>query len=287
MKKLFPYILILVAIVGLLSPTVSIHAQSDTSTYKYLAPLGEEKFFDASSTDGNSKLGEYLNLMIKLFIGICSVLAVIMIVMGGIEYMTSELIHSKEHGKERITGAIFGLILALGAWTLLYTINPDLLNTDFGSLKGVTVEIAEDPILSDAGSPPGATSKCSKVVKTQINMFACEDIVAKVNSMLTAAKNAGLNITGGGYRTEQEQFALRTKFCGAGNELNPNAKCSRLVALPGESNHNNGKAFDLQCDGEPIQAQDNTCFIWLKQNAGGYGLYNLASEPWHWSVDGR
>ena len=53
-----------------------------------------------------------------------------MIVMGGLEYMTSELISSKEEGKKKILGAIFGLVLALGAYILLFTINPDLLNSD-------------------------------------------------------------------------------------------------------------------------------------------------------------
>ena len=86
-------------------------------------------------------MGGYLNLMIKLFIGICAVLAVIMIVIGGIQYMTTELISSKEEGKKRILGAIFGLLLALGAYTLLYTINPNLLKSDLSKLIDVTVEV--------------------------------------------------------------------------------------------------------------------------------------------------
>ena len=97
-----------------------------SSSYNLLAPLPNPdnrrnqplSTFDPTQ---NSNLGAYLNLMIKIFIGICAVLAVIMIVMGGIEYMTSELISNKEEGKKRITGAIFGLILALGAYaTSLY-----------------------------------------------------------------------------------------------------------------------------------------------------------------------
>ena len=109
--------------------------------YKLLAPLpGMEENFPVSSKD-NTALGNYLNVMFGIFIGICAVLAVIMIVVGGIEYMTSELVHSKEHGKERITHAILGLILALGAYTLLNTINPDLLKTDLKSLVPVTVVI--------------------------------------------------------------------------------------------------------------------------------------------------
>jgi hypothetical protein len=69
-------------------------------------------------------------------------LAVVMIVIGGIEYMTTELISGKEAGKERILHAIFGLLLALGAWTLLNQINPDILKTDLSSLQNVTVNVA-------------------------------------------------------------------------------------------------------------------------------------------------
>lgn len=88
--------------------------------------------FDPSvnSCDKNTRLSEYLNIIITLIIGLCAVLAVIMIVVGGIEYATSELVSSKEAGKERIRGAILGLLLALGAWTILFTINPDLLRLD-------------------------------------------------------------------------------------------------------------------------------------------------------------
>ncbi|HEY4494095.1 MAG TPA: hypothetical protein VJB95_01525, partial [Candidatus Paceibacterota bacterium] len=68
--------------------------------------------------------------MIKIIIGLSAVMAVVMIVLGGIEYMTSELVSSKENGKQRITNAIFGLVIALGAYALLNTINPDLLKTD-------------------------------------------------------------------------------------------------------------------------------------------------------------
>lgn len=125
------------------------------SEYTLLAPLpctgdaesgcvdGKLTTFDPA-TDADNKniaLSAYLNLMIRLFIGICAVLAVIMIVMGGVEYMTSELISGKEAGKERITNAIFGLLLALGSWTILNQINPKLLNTDLESLKTVAIEV--------------------------------------------------------------------------------------------------------------------------------------------------
>ncbi|HTE49214.1 MAG TPA: hypothetical protein VK675_04890 [Candidatus Paceibacterota bacterium] len=110
------------------------------TAYQLLAPLpcekntpgcdanGQLKTFDAAQS--NTALGAYLNLMIKVFIGICAVLSVVMIVIGGLEYMTSELISSKEHGKERIRNALLGLLIALGSYALLFTINPDLLNSE-------------------------------------------------------------------------------------------------------------------------------------------------------------
>ena len=120
-------------------------------TYHLLAPLPCDPSTDGPSctskgletfdpTQANN-LGGYLNLMIKIIIGICAVLAMVMIVMGGIEWMTSELPGNKEHGKERIQGAVFGLVLALCAWTLLYTINPSLLVSDLSSLKDATVTV--------------------------------------------------------------------------------------------------------------------------------------------------
>jgi hypothetical protein len=98
--------------------------------------------------------------MIKIFIGLCAVLAVVMIVLGGIEYMTSELISSKEAGKERIRGAVFGLLLALGAYALLFTINPDILNTDLSSLKDVKVDVT----LQQEDSPQTPTTVNGKAM---------------------------------------------------------------------------------------------------------------------------
>ena len=36
-----------------------------------------------------------------------------------------------------------------------------------------------------------------------------------------------------------------------------------------------------------ITSRSNRCYQWLANHAANYGLFNLASEPWHWSVDGN
>jgi type IV secretory pathway VirB2 component (pilin) len=120
--------------------------------------------YDPRSVAGQpTSLGNYLNPMITIFIGICAVLAVIMIVMGGIEYMTSELPGLKGEGKQKIINAIFGLVLALGAWTLLYTINPDLLKSDI-TLKDATVTVTQQNFAASPSTyivPLGKTGQTS------------------------------------------------------------------------------------------------------------------------------
>ena len=86
----------------------------------------------------------YLNAMIEVVIGLCAVLAMIMIIMGGIQYMTSELVSGKQEGRKKITQAILGLLLALGAFAILNTINPDLLNISLNSLPTATVTMQDD-----------------------------------------------------------------------------------------------------------------------------------------------
>lgn len=102
--------------------------------------------------------GNYLNIMIKLIIGIAGVLAMVMIVMGGIEYMTSDLISSKEAGKEQITHAVLGLLLALGAYMILNTINPALLSACLDKLPQATISLGGEstqPFVSIASTPTG------------------------------------------------------------------------------------------------------------------------------------
>lgn len=157
MKKFLPYILILTLVTILGSTPTEIYATGRCSVPQYtkaedcagkgiwtedtpqtdknyhlLAPLPDPSRSGMPMTtfDPTGGFSAYLNLMIKLFIGICAVLSVVMIVMGGVEYMTSELSHTKEAGKEKILHALLGLAIALGAWALLYTINPDLLKSD-------------------------------------------------------------------------------------------------------------------------------------------------------------
>lgn len=94
------------------------------SAYTLLEPLGE-------TTKVGNNPGEYFATLYKIGVGIAGVLAVLMLVIGGIEYITSIAIGSKEDAKKRMWAAVGGLLLTLLSWLILNTINPNL--TDFNA----------------------------------------------------------------------------------------------------------------------------------------------------------
>ena len=269
----------------------NIDAQNTTTLkdtgYKLLAPIPGLEV-------APKNLGDYINTILKIAIGLCAALAVIMIVIGGITYMGTESIFGKTEAKSQITKAILGLLIALGSYAILNTINPDFLNTNI-NVKPVSAEISEALITESSGLPALGTqlgTQCpggygNVTVGGQILMHTCNTISADVSKMIQDAKNAGINLSGASYRSSTEQLALRTKNCANAQTTPPN-QCTPPTAIPGTSMHESGLAVDFKCDGTIIQTTDNKCFLWLQKNAASYGvgLKNLPSEPWHWSTTG-
>ncbi len=87
---------------------------------QYLAPLPG---FTATTT---STLGGFLKGLFTVLVMVAGILAFIMLVLGGITYATADAISGKTSGKEMMLNAVLGLIIALGAWVILNSINPNL-----------------------------------------------------------------------------------------------------------------------------------------------------------------
>lgn len=73
-------------------------------------------------------LGAYLADLFPWFIGFIALLAMVMLIWGGFQYMFSGIPGIKTEAKQRIWAAILGLLLALSAYLVLHTINPEILN---------------------------------------------------------------------------------------------------------------------------------------------------------------
>lgn len=119
-----PFLFVLTFIV-LLLPVLAF-AQSDDGAVKY-APLITIDGL-TNSVQGES-FSQYVNFLYGFSIAIAALLAVIKIIIAGVKYMLSSLPGTKGDAKTEIQGALLGLLLILGAFLILNTINPALTNT--------------------------------------------------------------------------------------------------------------------------------------------------------------
>lgn len=117
-----------------------------------------------------------------------------------------------------------------------------------------------------------------------------ESIAGNLASMLKAADADGISLSGWGYRSSQRQVELRRAHCGSSSYAiysMPSSYCSPPTAPPGASMHERGLAIDFTVGCCTIKSRSSAAYQWLSANAASYGLYNLPSEPWHWSVNGN
>jgi len=152
------------------------------------------------------------------------------------------------------------------------------------------------PALSSAAPTPAAPSGTTPApagspdIVNVRGIKVARQIAPQIGALLSAAEADGVRLSGGGYRSPQEQIRLRMSHCGASHYdiyEKPADQCTPPTARPGRSNHERGLAIDFTYNGKTIKSHDNPGFQWLAANAARFGLKNLPSEAWHWSVDGR
>ena len=148
----------------ILSPTAPALAE-EGDNYQLLAPL-----LDLKELETDNILKEYVPFVFKLAVGIAAVFAVLMIVLGGIQYMSTDALQGKEDGKKRVTNAIKGLILVIAAWLILYTINPNLLKFD---LSISPVEVKAPPAVAVT---PGIPMMPSEILESNRIRGLLEDL---------------------------------------------------------------------------------------------------------------
>lgn len=141
---------------------------------------------------------------------------------------------------------------------------------------------------SSIPAPPGglATVACP----TGGSITVAGQIAANVRDLLAAAASAGVLLCGGGYRDPAAQIALREAHCGTSTYAiydMPASQCSPPTARPGTSMHEQGLAIDFTCNGGGTVSAGDECSTWLQAHAAEFGLYNLPSEPWHYSTNGN
>ncbi len=141
---------------------------------------------------------------------------------------------------------------------------------------------------TEGGGPTAPLPDRSEVVKVG-TIWVHASIAPELQLLLDHAASDGIILKGGGYRDSTRQIQLRIANCGSSDyaiwEMPP-SQCSPPTARPGRSLHERGLAIDFTDNGRAINSRSSKAYQWLKANAADYGLYNLPSEPWHWSTTG-
>ncbi len=150
------------------TPAASVESEgNNTVTFKPLTALPGIQEAANSTT-----FPTFLNTVYKLAIGAGAVLAVIMIMVAGVQFMTSRgSVSSNDAAKTRLRNALIGLLLVLSPTIVFGIINPSILDLSFGeALSGLKVSPLEK--LTGDNLSPGQTA-----LWTSVN----EDPVAAAN----------------------------------------------------------------------------------------------------------
>ena len=100
--------------------------------------------------DSTAMIGEYIKAIYKYAIGIVGILAAVVLMFGGIKWLVAGG-NAERIGdaKSWIGAALTGLVITLASYTILYTVNPDLVN-----FKITTIDNVEKPTTITGGCCP-------------------------------------------------------------------------------------------------------------------------------------
>jgi predicted chitinase len=183
---------------------------------------------------------------------------------------------------------------AMAGWgqTPAETQQIDRINHTFGKgADGLEKETIGEP-KPDASEPVKGGGSGGRQ-KPDIVFFRGIDVARSIEpnlkAMVIAAEKDGITLEGGGARTYEEQVALRRQNCGPTHYdiyEKPSRLCKPETAIPGRSMHEKGLAFDFRRNKKRI-TKSSPEYNWLVENAERFGFYNLPSESWHWSTNGK
>lgn len=169
-------------------------------------------------------IGEYFSAIYGYLVSIAGIVAGIIIVIAGFQWLIAAGNAAKiSEAKKRIANAVVGLILALGSYTVLFLVNPDLVT--FKALRLAVVQREELPqpetaTMAIGSRPPGTSDDYTQVPIITLGVNGAGQVTTKSN--LEALKtvgaimynNYGLQLlVASGARPMPSQLAMVVKRC--------------------------------------------------------------------------
>ena len=159
-------------------------------------------------------IGEYLSAVYKYLIPLGAIIAVLIIMGAGLVWMTSGLSDQKGQALTWIQNAVIGLLLLVGSYVILYTINPDLIRP-----ATLRIQIAQPIEYVDGGDTDSAVTVDARTIPATGIICPKSGGVAAIPEIvgsMTGKVAYRLGGKGGGPPYSAETGAYQTT-CPAGN----------------------------------------------------------------------
>lgn len=120
-------------------------------------PIPGFEFTPATEVDGVVSvpyLSQYINAIYRYMTAIVLTVAIVMVMIGGFKYLLAATPMAVKDGKKTISDALIGMMLVLGAYVILNTVNPALISLETLSFRRVdSMSFALDTRDEDTGEP--------------------------------------------------------------------------------------------------------------------------------------
>lgn len=176
-------------------PKSDVNAQ--VGDYCYIKQISTKLQVDIGSTGAIAGLPLYINTAYKYALGIGVIVMIVVIVFSGIQWMLSGAVSSINTSKDRIKNAALGLLLLFGANTLLYTINPQLLNLKVPPMHAIRPEkfnVAQTTGEEGVRCDPGEANACADKGPN----FKCKPTAYYASSKCLSQANGFMAVAVGG-----------------------------------------------------------------------------------------
>ncbi|NCS98697.1 MFS transporter [Candidatus Parcubacteria bacterium] len=217
--------------------------------------------FNAGKTGAGAD-SNFIALLRTIFnwgIAIAVILATLAVIVGAVQYMTTDAIYDKKEGRQRMTSAIGGLILALMSWLILFTINENIFASNF-LLKLQNLKEENTKNQSSGGVVAGG-SNLAPEQQVELNKKEAEDLLSTAEMYKKESDRW--------QRIQRECFDADEKFI----ENSTNPDCNLIAKINGFSGANQSA---IQAKEAEIEAREKAVEL-LKKNAEIMGDNNSQS----------
>ncbi len=183
-------------------------------------------------------VGQWVKIVYTYAVGVAAVLAAVMMMIGGIIWLTAADSGRVSRAKGMISDALIGLALTLGAYVILQTVNPDILQLRTPKVKFVKVEPVNKNVV-----------KC-------LGYSTREDCLADPKHVGGDTKCIWMADIGGPHQcAQQDEVGISGKLCDKGKTCKSGLKCINTAYGGG------GGMMDVCTDGKADSpcAKDEDC----------------------------